>query len=97
MNEIRPGKVTKRGLFLHDNVPATQKKLVYLGFQCLDQPPHSPDMAPPYYHLFPGMKKKLKYCHFSSDTEVIAATEILLDGKTSEFLLSGLQKLEQRA
>jgi len=39
----------------------------------------------------------LKGCHFSSDTEVIAATETWLDGKTSEFFLSGLQKLEQWA
>jgi len=39
----------------------------------------------------------LKGCHFSSDTEVIAATETWLDGKPSEFFLSGLQKLEQWA
>jgi len=38
-------------LFLHDNAPAhralaTQKKLAYLGFQCLDRQPYSPDLAP---------------------------------------------------
>ena len=38
------GKVTKDVLFLHDNAPAhralaTQKKLGYLGFQCIDHPP----------------------------------------------------------
>jgi len=37
-------KATKGVLFLHDNAPAhralaTQKKLAYLGFQCLDHPP----------------------------------------------------------
>ena len=57
------GKVTKGVLFLHDNAPAhralaTQKKLVYLGFHCCDHPPYSPDLASPYYHLFPGLKKK---------------------------------------
>jgi hypothetical protein len=51
-------KVTTRVLFLHDNAPAhralaTQKKLAYLGFQCLDHPPYSPDLAPSDYHLFP--------------------------------------------
>jgi len=45
------GKVTKGVLFLHDNAPAhralaTQKKLAYLGFQCLDHPPYSADLAP---------------------------------------------------
>ena len=64
-------KVTKGVLFLHDNVPAhqalaTQKKLAYLGFQCLDHPPYSPDLAPSDYHLFPGLKKQLKGHHFSS-------------------------------
>jgi len=55
-------EVTKGVLFLHDNVPAhqalaTQNKLAYLGFQCLDHPPYSPDLAPSDYRLFPGLKK----------------------------------------
>ena len=88
-------------LFLHDNVPAhrtlaTQKKLAYLGFQCFDHPPYSPDLAPSDYDLFPGLKKQLKGRHFSSDAEVIAAAETWLDGQPSDFFLSGLQKLEQR-
>ena len=101
--EKRREKITKWVLFLHDNVPAhwalaTQKKLAYLSFQCLDHPPYSPDLAPSDYHLFPGLKKQLKGRHFSSDAKVIAATETWLDGQSSEFFffLSGLQKLEQR-
>src|SRR5215469_772362 len=83
------GKVIKGILFLHDNVPAhwalaIQKKLAYLGFQCPDHPPYSPDLAPSDYHLFPGLKKRLKGCHFSSDVEVIAAVETWLDGQPSE-------------
>ena len=55
-------KVTKGVLFLHKNAPAhralaTQKKLVFLGFQYLDHPPYSPDVAPSDYHLFRGLKK----------------------------------------
>jgi len=61
--EKRRGKVTKGVLFLHGNAPAypaltTQTKLPYLGFQYLDHPPYSPDLAPSHYHLFPGLKKK---------------------------------------
>jgi len=96
------GKVTKGVLFLHDSAPthwalATQKKLACLGFQCLDHPPYSLDLAPLDYHLFPGLKKQLKGCHFSSNAEVIAAAETWLDGQPSEFFLSGLQKLEEWA
>ena len=56
-------------LYLHDNVPAhralaTQKKLAYLDFQCLDHPPYSPDLAPSDYHLFPGLKKTIQRSPF---------------------------------
>jgi len=71
--------------------------MVYLGFQCLDHPPYSPDLAPS--ELPPVLwteKKQLKVRQFSSDAEVIAVAETWLDGQPSEFLLNGLQKLEQR-
>ena len=49
LKEKRHGKVTKGVLFLHDNALAhwelATKKLAYLGFQCLDHPPYSPDLA----------------------------------------------------
>jgi len=69
LKEIRYGKFTKGVLFLNDDAPAhpalaTQKKLAYKGFQCLDHPPYSPDLAPSDYHLFPGLKKRLKGRHF---------------------------------
>jgi len=88
---------------LHDNAPshralATQKKLAYLGFQCLDHPNYSPDLAPSDYHLFPGLKKQLKGRHFSSYAKVIAVAETWLDGQPSDFFfLSAIQKLQQRA
>jgi len=100
LKEKRCGKVIKRVLFLHDNAPAhrvlaTQKKLAYLGFQCLDHPTYSTDLALLDYHLFPGLKKQLKVRRFSSDEEVIAAVETWLDGQYSDFFfLSGLQRLE---
>jgi len=50
LKEKRRGKITKVVLYLHGNVPAyralaTQRKLAYLGFQCLDHPHYSPDLA----------------------------------------------------
>ena len=83
---------------MHENAPAhrtlaTQKKLVYVGFQCLDHPPYSPDLAPSDYHLFPGLKKQLKGHHFSSDAEVIATAETWLDGQRSEFFFEWLAKV----
>jgi len=99
LKDKRRGEVTKAVLFLHDNAAAhralaTQKKLAYLGFQCLDHPPNSPDQALSDYHLLRGLKKQLKGLHFSSDAEVIAAVENWLNGQL--FLcVCGLQRLQQ--
>jgi len=92
------GKFTKGVLFLHDNAAAhrafaTPKKLAYLGFQCLDHPPYSSDLAPSDYHLFPALKNQLKGHHFSSNVEVTAAVETWLDGKSSEFFFEWLAEV----
>jgi histone-lysine N-methyltransferase SETMAR len=89
LKEKHRGNFTKAVLFYLESTPAhralaTQKKLVYLGFQCLDHPPYSPNIAPADYHLVSGLKK-IKSLHFSSDTEVIAAAETWLDGQPSDF------------
>ena len=102
LKEKRRGNVTKGVLFLQDNAPvhralATQKKLAYLGFQCLHHPPYSPDLSPSDYHLFPGLKKKqLKVRHFSSDAEVIAAAENWFDGQPSDFFFEWLAKVRAK-
>jgi len=90
LKEKRRGKFTKVVLFLQVNAPAhralaTQKKMAYLGFQCLDHPLYSPDLVPSDYRLFHELKKKLKDRYFSSDTEVIAAVKTWLDGQLSDF------------
>jgi len=90
LKETHCRKFTKGVLFLHDDALAhlalaSQKKLAYLGFQCLDHPPYSPDLAPSDYHLFPRLKKQLKGHHFLSNAEVIDAAETWMEGKPSEF------------
>jgi histone-lysine N-methyltransferase SETMAR len=97
LKEKRRGKFIKMILFLHNNAPdhrelATQKNLAYLGFQCLDHPLYSTDLAPSDYHLFPGLRKRLKGGHFSSDAKFGDAAEHSWDGKNSDFF-TGLQRL----
>jgi len=89
LKKKRSGKITKVVLLFQDSalahqVPATQKKLTYLGFHCFDHPPYSSDLAQSDSHLFPGLKKQLKGRQFSSGTEVIAA-KACFDGQISEF------------
>jgi hypothetical protein len=66
---------------------ATPKKMAYLGFQCLDHAPYSPDLASSDYHMFPRLKKQLKEHHFSYEAEDIAAAETCLNGRTSDFFV----------
>jgi hypothetical protein len=83
-------KITKGALFLHNSAVthqalATQKKLAYLSFQCLDHPHCSLDLAMLDYHLFPGLKRRLNGRLFLSNMEIIAAMDTWLDGQPSEF------------
>ena len=83
-------EVPKGVLILHVNVPALralaiQKKLAYLGFQYLDHPQYSTDLAPSDYHVFPGLKKQLNVSHISSDVQYVAAAATWLDGQISDF------------
>jgi len=89
LKEISHTKFTQGISFLHDNAPAhwalaTQKKLAYLGFQCLEHPPYSLDLAPSDYHLLPGLKKQLTGHKFLLDAEVNANAETWLDVQSSE-------------
>jgi len=50
------GKTPQDNAPVHHRALATQKKTTCLGFQCLDHPPYSPDLALSDYNLFPGLK-----------------------------------------
>ena len=62
-------------LLLHDNAPVhtsakSQAAIQQCGFQQLNHPPYSPDLAPSGYFLFRVMEKFLRGKRFSSDEEV---------------------------
>ena len=79
----RPGKLTKSVLHHQENAPA-HKSLVAMsavhdrGFELIDHPPYSPDLAPSDYFLFPNLKKHLAGKQYESDHDVISAVEDFL-------------------
>ena len=96
-----PRKEHQGGLVLARQFPAhralaTQKKLAYLGFQCLDHPPYYLDLAPSDYHLFPGLKNNWKVAIFRPTRSSLLPRRPGWTDKLLNFL-SGLRKLEQRA
>ena len=103
--EKRRGKVTKDVMFLQDKrAISTQKKVAYLGFQCVDHPSYSPDLAPSDYHLFPGLKKTIESSLFfvrrgghCCRGDLVGRTNFRVQTSDFFFFLGGVQKLEQRA
>ena len=66
------------------------------GFELVDHPPYSPDLAPFDYFLFPNMKKHLAVKQYRTDDEVIAAVEDFFKDQNESFYTTGIQALQQR-
>ena len=86
-NELGISKV----LLHQDNVP-DHKSLVAIsavhdcGFELIDHPPYSPDLAPSDYFLFPNLKKHLARKWYESDHDVISAVEDFFVVQEENFL-----------
>ena len=98
----RPYMAKKKPLFQQDNAPVhksikTMVKLNDLRFELLPHPPYSPDLAPSDFYLFADLKKMLHGKRFSSDDEVVAATDAYLEAKDKSFDKKGIESLEKRS
>ena len=92
---------TKKSLFRQDNASVhksmkTMVKLNDLRFELLPHPSYSPDRALSDFSLFADLKKMLQSKRFSSDDEVIAATEAYFEAKDKSFYKKGIESLEKR-
>lgn len=101
LKEKRPHLSKKKVLFHHDNAPAhssaiSTAKLVELRYELLPHPPYSPDLAPSDFFLFPNLKKWLGGKRFSSNSEIITATNAYFEEFEKSYFLEGLKKLEHR-
>ena len=86
----RPHMAKKKTLFSQDNAPVhksmkTIVKLNDLRFELLPHPLYSPDIAPSDFYVIADLKKMLQGKRFSSDDEVIAATEAYFEAKDKSF------------
>ena len=57
---------------------ATVKTVQQLGFELLQHPPYSPDLAPSDYHIFSPLKEALRGRRFTSNEEVKEAVHTWL-------------------
>lgn len=101
LREKRKRTQRKNILFLHDNAPAhkshkAMNKLEQLGYEIVQHPPYSPDLAPSDYYLFPHLKKMLQGTRFHSNSEVEAQTMAYFEELSKSFYKKGIEMLENR-
>lgn len=94
----RRGMLTKGVILLHDNARPhaanrTQDLIREFGWEQLDHPPYSPDLAPSDYHMFLHLKKHLAGVRHDDDDEVKTAVFEWLSRQAAEFYDDGIQKL----
>src|SRR5215813_13513320 len=101
IKEKRRGKLSAGVLILHDNASEhmsakSQAAIRQCGFQQLNHPPYSPDLAPSDYFLFRVMKKILRGKRFSSDEEFKEAVTTRFEEQSKFFFSRGIKSLQQK-
>jgi transposase len=86
----------KRLLLLYDNARphtayATANLLERRGWEILEHPPYSPDLAPSEFHLFPNMKKYLRVKRFKSHNYVKHELQTWLRDQDPTFYRQGFE------
>ena len=88
-------------LLLHENAPVhmsakSQATIQQCGFQHLNHPPYSPELAPSDYFLFRVMKTFLRDKRFSSDGEVKEAVTTWIEQQSKDFFSGWIKSLQQK-
>lgn len=73
-----------------------KKKVRDLGWDRLDQPAYSPDLAPSDYHLFRSMQIDLADIRFQNAGEVRKWIDNWIAKKDKDFFRRGINKLPER-
>ncbi|KAJ7345798.1 hypothetical protein JRQ81_001748 [Phrynocephalus forsythii] len=66
------------------------------GYELLQHPPFSPDLAPSDFFLFPEMKKPLRDWRFDDREDVIFKVEQWFLSKVEDFYKEGLKQVKKR-
>lgn len=85
-------------VFLDDNArphcsKRTNSKIQELGWDRVDHPPYSPDLAPSDFRLFRSLQHFLKGKNFDSFEQMSESLEEFFDSKDASFYRQGTMKL----
>ena len=102
MLKKRPELRHRRNVVFHmDNARphvalATKEKLKDFGWEVLQHPPYSPDIAPSDFHLSRSLQNHLDLRLFNSTDEIKKVLNVFLEEKQQSFYESGIMDLPQR-
>ena len=101
IKEKRRGLLRRGVLFHQDNAPVHTCALATAaieecGFELIEHPAYSPDLAPSDYYLFPNLKKDIRGIRFEDDNAVQNAVFDWFEGRSEEFYKLGIMKLPDR-
>ena len=101
IREKRRGKLRRGVLLLHDNAPVHKSRLSMAaihecGFQLINHPLYSPDLAPSDYFLFGDLKQHIRGTRFRDDNELQLAVEEHFGSRDKSYFSNGLKNLKVR-
>lgn len=97
----RPGLLTKKVWFFHDNAPAHGAKVIQnllknLRWDVFSHPAYSSDLAASDFHLFPGLKRELGGQRFQTEEKLKNAVHTILKNLGDAWYNVGIEKLVYR-
>jgi hypothetical protein len=73
----------------------TKAAIQELDWEILPHPPHSPDLAPPDYHLFRSLSNNLLGVSFNNDAELQNWLNDFFTAKPADFFKRGIENLPE--
>jgi hypothetical protein len=100
-DRLRGASLSCGVMLMHDSdrphaAARTQAVLQEFGWEVIEHPAYSPDLAPSDFHLFPKLKEVLGGRRLKSDEKVKYAVKEWLNGLAAEVYDEGIQKLVTR-
>ena len=93
LRKKRPNCEIENLIYHQDNAPAhrsedTLMTIDFLGYERLQQPPYSPDLAPMDFAVFPRLKAELRGRRFDCEEELKYAVRSAVRGFEKEWYMS---------
>src|ERR1043166_3000237 len=96
LNKFQNPSHEKIGILCTKPTPDFSLYLRIFGWETLQHPPYSPDLAPSDYHVFGPMKKALSGRRFRCDEEVQREVRRWFRTQDTNFFETGILKLVKR-